>query len=59
MQGGRGTVFQFHYGTIKSELPLYPRYASMLFQFHYGTIKSISHFLATLHNKISIPLWYD
>ena len=33
-------IFQFHYGTIKSALPLLDYVTSGVFQFHYGTIKS-------------------
>ena len=34
------TLFQFHYGTIKSETIEATLPSVMLFQFHYGTIKS-------------------
>ena len=33
------TSFQFHYGTIKSDLKLLQEKTYLLFQFHYGTIK--------------------
>ena len=33
--------FQFHYGTIKSALPLLDYITSGTFQFHYGTIKRV------------------
>ena len=32
-------LFQFHYGTIKSDLKLLQEKTYLLFQFHYGTIK--------------------
>ncbi len=35
--------FQFHYGTIKSLIPLLPFVFFDLFQFHYGTIKRHNH----------------
>ena len=32
--------FQFHFGTIKSDLEVYKEGDFTLFQFHFGTIKS-------------------
>ena len=37
---GGGTLFQFHYGTIKSVDSEKSIAGSKKFQFHYGTIKS-------------------
>ena len=34
------TIFQFHYGTIKSVSNSSVMDAANIFQFHYGTIKS-------------------
>ena len=39
------TVFQFHYGTIKSANADIADIGARLFQFHYGTIKSLSPLL--------------
>ena len=34
--------FQFHYGTIKSSVPVVDDRGEIQFQFHYGTIKSLA-----------------
>ena len=53
-------VFQFHYGTIKSQALLALSSSFLQFQFHYGTIKSsMNHDSALADSLISIPLWYD
>ena len=36
----RFILFQFHYGTIKSDVRTFRIQSVHLFQFHYGTIKS-------------------
>ena len=46
---GRQRQFQFHYGTIKSQL-VTPSWTSItIFQFHYGTIKSGSFQLILIY----------
>ena len=53
-------LFQFHYGTIKSNRPRRPFSEYTVFQFHYGTIKSLHGCRECwLSSVISIPLWYD
>ena len=53
-------IFQFHYGTIKSEPKEEIAPGMTVFQFHYGTIKSLfPRPEEELLHLISIPLWYD
>ena len=53
-------IFQFHYGTIKSNSSSNSLLNELKFQFHYGTIKRlIRRFLLSQSSLISIPLWYD
>ena len=40
--GDEFTIFQFHYGTIKSEYASFLEPSVKVFQFHYGTIKSLN-----------------
>ncbi len=53
-------MFQFQYGTIKSEYKKAYLSDNALFQFQYGTIKSIVRALgdATVY-AVSIPIWYN
>ena len=54
------TLFQFHYGTIKSQTFFVYPVNWWKFQFHYGTIKSLkSGANFKINELISIPLWYD
>ena len=54
------SLFQFHYGTIKSTIAPVTTSPILSFQFHYGTIKSGEGiFSPCSSNGISIPLWYD
>ena len=52
-------LFQFHYGTIKSQAAQRYSLWQDAFQFHYGTIKSAVETFSELRSQISIPLWYD
>ena len=61
------SVFQFHYGTIKSSARLVRNDFGRRFQFHYGTIKSVCLLYFTRYRrwfqfhygtiKSSVPVW--
>ena len=48
-------LFQFHKGTIKTNVIIFRYYLSILFQFHKGTIKTHGRQDSLYINLISIP----
>jgi len=54
------SLFQFQYGSIKSQFCLVHLTQPLVFQFQYGSIKSISPSINPIVlDFVSIPIWFD